>query len=430
MMMTCLKFVVKNTVYFKHRLRLANETIISPPLEMGHHLRHLTSAATSKAQSLSYSGAGFLGCYHTGVTAALLRHNFLSLSSKDSSTDPTTLPLLTGVSAGSLTCAAIHAGVSPENSMNVILSVSERTRQKGGWLDVLRPGFSLLDQLEDLFVKEMQLALGGSSTKGDYDWELMKKRMDGGRLLRVGLMHVNHHKGIGAGASFDLNMIGKTQLESYAYVDQYRDLEDVISACMLSSYIPLGTGPLRANQDESNTAVKRAHVKVMEMEQLGFVKHGITGKPLHTKSNERSSNLLNDEKNEGNNEVGICYMDGGLVNNWPQIDSDTIIVSPIKGTYTNPHISPADTSNPDESPTIPNDLQEFLADLTKSNPFFSNLQKLPVPNMDIHPPTVQVSDSIRFDVTRDNLETLFRMMKSSEDSVLEERFQQGYNDAT
>ena len=392
---------------------------------MRHKFRRFTSITTSKQQSLSYCGAGFLGCYHTGVTEALLHHGFLITSSNDTNSyasSTSTLPLLTGVSAGSLTSASIHAGVPPENVMNVILTVAERTRQKGGWLDILRPGFSLLDQLEDLIVGEMQIALGGSSASGDYDWDLMKKRMDGGRLLRIGLMHAANHKGI------DLNMIAKTNMESYVYVDEYRDLDDVISACMLSSYIPLGTGPLRANQEESNTAVKRAHVKVMEMERLGFIKHGITGKPVYSKDKDVVS--VDKENDEEKNRVGICYLDGGLVNNWPQIDSNTIIVSPIQGTYTNPNISPKGRVSPDESPTNSNDFQSFLADLAKSNPLFSGLQRIPVPNLDIHPPTMQVSDTIRFDLTRDNLETLFRMLKSSDDSFLEERFQQGYNDAT
>lgn len=306
--------------------------------------------------------------------------------------------------------------------MNLILSVAERTREKGGWLDVLRPGFSLLDQLEDLVVKEMQLALGGSSTPGDYDWELMKSRMDGGRLLRVGMMNARNLP------SFDLSMIGKSQMESYVYVDQYRDLEDVVSSCILSSYIPFGTGPLRANQEESNTVVKKAHVKVMEMEQLGFIKHGITGNPIKSKAKDKDSNADNETKSIGTHDSGICYMDGGLVNNWPSINSDTIIVSPIIGSYSNPHISPSAT-NCSEDPSR-NDVQEFLAKLAKSNPLFLNLKSILVPHLNIHPPSVQISDSIRFDLTQENLESFFRMIKSSEDSVLEERFHQGYNDAT
>ena len=48
-------------------------------------------------------------------------------------------PLLTGVSGGALTVAALAAGVNPEIGMNTTLTVAERTRQQG-FLDAFTPG--------------------------------------------------------------------------------------------------------------------------------------------------------------------------------------------------------------------------------------------------------------------------------------------------
>lgn len=109
--------------------------------------------------SISFSGAGFLGCYHLGVASSLLKHGYLlpkgevatSSSSQlkngtkhstiaSSSSSPSRHPILLGASAGALTCAGIAAGVPGEDAMDIVLNVARATREKGGILDALRPG--------------------------------------------------------------------------------------------------------------------------------------------------------------------------------------------------------------------------------------------------------------------------------------------------
>ena len=55
-------------------------------------------------------------------------------------------------------------------------------------LNSLTPGFSLLDQVEDVMMNAMQVALGGSADNpNDYDNDLLMNRIDHGRLLRIGI---------------------------------------------------------------------------------------------------------------------------------------------------------------------------------------------------------------------------------------------------
>ena len=97
--------------------------------------------ATSVLPSIGFSGAGFLGCYHVGVAACLKRQGWLGLDDDNSSAtqhsttfQSTTIkplvPLLTGVSAGSMVAAATAAGIEPEpDGMEVVLTAARRTRE-------------------------------------------------------------------------------------------------------------------------------------------------------------------------------------------------------------------------------------------------------------------------------------------------------------
>lgn len=91
-----------------------------------------TSKISQTIPSFGFSGAGFLTCYHLGAAKCLLEHGLLNLEQND---DP---PLLTGVSGGALTVAAIAAGVNPEIGMAATLAAAARTRQEG-ILDSFKP---------------------------------------------------------------------------------------------------------------------------------------------------------------------------------------------------------------------------------------------------------------------------------------------------
>ena len=90
--------------------------------------------------SISFSGAGFLGCYHVGAAACLLRHGYLIAPGEVATSNLKPPPILLGASAGALTCAGLVAGVSTEESMDFIHQMARKTREYGGVLDVFRPG--------------------------------------------------------------------------------------------------------------------------------------------------------------------------------------------------------------------------------------------------------------------------------------------------
>ena len=96
-------------------------------------LQHRTFTATTTSPvipSIGFSGAGFLGCYHVGVAACLHKHSILPDPINDNSYDTNKMPLLTGVSAGSMIASATLAGVNPEpDGMEVVLTAARRTRE-------------------------------------------------------------------------------------------------------------------------------------------------------------------------------------------------------------------------------------------------------------------------------------------------------------
>ena len=321
-------------------------------------------------------------------------------------------PILTGVSAGSIVSAALSAGVRPDDGMDTLLQIAKRTRDKGGSLDVLRPGFSLVDQVEDLLLLNMKRALGGTGeAASDYDKELWTKRIAGGRLLRIGLTDYR---------LFSPARVTRDVPEAYRYIDQYRDVDDAVAACILSSYIPGATGTLRGAQCPMNASVRNSWARVHSMEKMGYVKDGRTGRAVTSTKTDEPGDLY--------------YWDGGLADVFPTIDDNTLIVSPINGHYTNPSISPSlpvdismdQHSSPevnDESNAPPPNggtAQKVQQDLTSMI-----LQRA----LDMIPTTVQGHARASFGLNAQNAETLRRMMWSSDDAVLEERYKSGYDDA-
>ena len=381
--------------------------------------------------SISFSGAGFLGCYHMGAASALLGQGYLvrpgdcpSIDGQEDASYPAlkSPPILTGVSAGSIVSAALSAGVRPDDGMDTLLQISRRTREKGGALDVLRPGFSLVDQVEDLLLLSMKRALGGTGeSASDYDKELWTKRIAGGKLLRIGL--TDYRLFTPAGVVRDIP-------EAYRYVDQYRDVDDAVAVCILSSYIPGATGTLRGAQCPMNASVRNSWARVFEMERLGYVKDGKTGKPVL-----KAAELESDEPGD------LHYWDGGLADIFPTIDDDTLIVSPINGHYTNPSISPSISKLVDQqsSTEVGGDRAGGTAFNERTNQTFNDetapkteqdltsmiLQRA----MDMIPKMVQGHARASFGLNAQNADTIRRMMWSSDDAVLQERFRSGYDDA-
>ena len=232
---------------------------------------NVTAPQSRPRLSFGFSGAGFLGCYHVGAAACLMRQGHLPRPADDRAASPR----LTGVSAGSMIAAAVFAGVPPDpDGMEVVLEAARRARALARtrvWsLDVLTPGFSLIDAVEGPFRKALAQALGGyreiDEHTGevrfrDIDPELFARRFPEGSL-RIGLT--------------DPRAMWPAVAKAYRYVERYRDLEDVVACSMLSSYIPGVTGPLKLRDKDTSD---RAGARLKEMVDLGFV-HYYTGVPV------------------------------------------------------------------------------------------------------------------------------------------------------
>jgi len=182
-------------------------------------------------------------------------------------------------------------------------------------LDALTPGFSLIDQVEGPFRDALAKALDNAVGIHDVDPHLFRRRVPDGSL-RIGL---TDRRGLWP-ISSPVSSYRERFLDSYRYVDAYRNVEDVVAACMLSSYIPGLTGPLlnnarkddyammpsflsgfmkrtdffvggsgggggaphssENNETRINDASVRAGTRLNEMTNLGLVKHGMTGLPV------------------------------------------------------------------------------------------------------------------------------------------------------
>jgi hypothetical protein len=360
--------------------------------------------------SIGFSGAGFLAAYHLGVVSALQRHGVLvpyvplnaddtgrdpptieSSSSSSTSSSSTALPVLMGVSAGSLVAAATLAGIGPETGMQAILSVSRTTRQENRYLDTLSPGFSLVDLCSHVFGQLLRDALPTRQA------ELAFVQL-ANRKLRIGLTDRRVFPPVGYNPLATL------------VVDTYRSVDDVLAACILSSYVPGVTGPALGSLATHNRAIERAMDVLQEMIQVGCVKRGVTREPLQwTEPDEETSaaadmdrsldptmsELPHSQPRRYHRE--ICW-DGGLVNAFPIIDQDTLIVSPLAAEFRhNASISPAIEYQGHELSAIP---------------------MLPVsPNVKVH-------------LTPANAWAFSSMVLSSDDAALQRKYQQGYDNAT
>jgi hypothetical protein len=319
---------------------------------------HRTAALKAQTvSSIGFSGAGFLLCYHLGVAKCLLEQGLLPKKGELRSTELR----LTGVSGGALVAAAVCAGVDPDDALQMTLSVSRETR-KAGMLDALQPGFSLIDVMENRFSTLIHEAV-------DHDSDFLMRRIDHGRLLRIGLTDRRVFPPIGQNP------------RAIVHVDRYRDMQDVIASCILSSYIPGVTGPAWGSLDSRHGAILKAGERLRDMIDAGCVLYTSSGVPLPRLSKDHDSVRE------------ICW-DGGLVNGFPFFDDDTLMVCPLAADFhTNPTINPG---------------IEYDWNTVRH---------------------VQIDPRVRLHLTTANMALLRRIIFSSDDEVLESNFIEGYDHA-
>lgn len=246
-------------------------------------------AALRPLSSISFSGAGFLTVYHLGVAHCLLENGLICLEPpKDSSTQ--TPSILTGVSGGALVSSTLTFGITPERSMEALLEVAGKARQQS--LNIYHPGYSLIDAVEQHLFAIFKTI----------DDEQLQHRARGGRL-RIGFTDGRVFPPFGYNP------------KAYLYIDSFQTVDDVVAACVLSSYVPGATGPLLSS-NVTNKAVQRSQERLSELAKQGAVKN------FYGVSIEQDAKI-----------ASPIFVDGGFVNVWPVIDSDTLIVTPLSAQF-------------------------------------------------------------------------------------------------
>ncbi len=392
--------------------------------------------AAAALPSFGFSGAGFLGCYHVGVAAALETHGYIGYKNN---TQQTPAPLLTGVSAGSMIAASIHAGVPPDpDGMEVVLTAARRTRELPiSILDALTPGYSLIDAVEGPFRMAIVKAMGGTlpskqprssddfslDSLYDVDPDLFRRRFPTGSL-RIGLTDKRALL-----SSFPPPSPLSSLPAAYRYVDSYRNVEDIVAACMLSSYIPGVTGPLMKDniaekllgalyniaqtekekenvvKSSANDAMIRATWQLNEMKRLGMVIDGRTHDRIEPEHNAEEQETTH-------------FWDGGIADVFPTFDDGTVIVSPINGIYKNPAICPSMQEQH-------NDEEEGSQSLKSES--LSYLIRSYIPTL---PATFRHCSKSHLGLNVENARAVKTMLLSSDDEQLYLRFRDGYDDAT
>lgn len=206
------------------------------------------------------------------------------------------------------------------------------------------------------------------------DEEFALRRIDYGRRLRIGLTDSR------AFPRFRGNP------NAYVYVDHYDSLEEILAACILSSYVPGLTGPLSERTLGSNDAVRRANIILLNMTEKGSAKNSF-GEPV------RNNHDILAHHSTSNGPIvspsHIRFWDGGLANLFPVVDEHTWVITPFLGQFPNPTICPSAISN---------------------LPFSKSTYSRP-------------------SLCLENLRTIRYIAFSSESTALESWFEKGFNDA-
>lgn len=192
------------------------------------HRRNISS-------SIGFSGAGFLIAYHLGV-AACLSDQLIALSAStavstktdvqpQSNTNDRCRIRFTGVSSGSIVAAALLANVDPEtDGIQTVYDIYTRVQQQtsNSLFNTLQPGFSLIDIVEEIFTKLLLTSISNHFNDSTEFIQIINRQ----QLLRIGLTDRRIFPPIGYNPN------------AYVYTDTYRSIQDIISSCILSSYIP------------------------------------------------------------------------------------------------------------------------------------------------------------------------------------------------
>ena len=338
--------------------------------------RSIAQLSSKRVFSIGFSGAGFMGSYHVGVAACLIQYGILPSFSADDGNQGKIRFKLTGVSAGSLISSAVIAGVKMEDAMDVVMGVGRSVRQKCGIMDVLTPGFSLVDEVETLMKPILKQALNGG------DCNLLQKRLmsNEGSRLRIGFTDVKMMK-----ECISNGRVDELKEKGYRYMEEFQTVDNLIAASVISSYIPGATGPITT---PSSGTIPRSIALVNAM--YAQIKD-VHGECAYSDISKQSD---------------INLIDGGLVNMWPTFDETTVVVSPLSGNFSpNPFICPTST------------LLEEANQPSSPWPWHINWKiKDPYSKYEVF-------------ITKANTETLRRMILSSTDEVLEARFKSGWDDA-
>jgi len=341
--------------------------------------------------SFGFSGAGFLVSYHLGAAKCLIDHGLLP--HQDETFSEKNVKLI-GVSGGALLSAAVAVGVDMDDGMQTVLDVSRRTRAltRTG-LDVLEPGFSLVDVAEEAFIRLLKKS-------GDIleDNEKFLRRVQGGEYVRIGLTDRRIFPPVGHNP------------RAFCYADKYRDVDDLLAACILSSYIPIVTGPAWGTRDARNGAVARAALRLQDMIESGCVRYAGTGLPLEPLPRFAEGTPQGDEEEARLNPAREICWDGGLVNAFPLIDEKTVLVSPLAGDFLDvASITPA--------------LEYSISDVVDETDRAKTTENTAPPRY------IEVNPYVRIHVTRDNARALRLILMSSDDDALQSKFAQGYDNA-
>ncbi|GMH64937.1 hypothetical protein TrST_g9655 [Triparma strigata] len=206
---------------------------------------------------------------------------------------------LCGSSAGSLVSAGVLCGLTVDDTMPIVSRCAKKARE-AGVLTSLTPGFSLVDVLDPILREAMKEALERQGVTGNDVDGFIRERVNGDRL-RVFVTDPSKFTHPG-------------HFGSHALVNDFSSLEHLLSACILSSYVPVGTGPMIP---EPGSTVDKAF-KFMEDKWVKRMKKG-DGWTVGGDDEDGLEDVSPKKK----------WWDGGLAVMFPKIDSRTIMVSPV-----------------------------------------------------------------------------------------------------
>ena len=233
--------------------------------------------------------------------------------------------------------------------MTMVINLSKLAKNAGP-LNSLTPNFSLIDVLKP----EMVNLLGKTLPLGISEADHIKSCVNNERL-RIYLTDPSVFRKPG-------------DFKAHAFVDEFEGMEHLLSACLLSSYVPIGTGPLRYSDGCAA---------------------GLANKFM---SNRTVCRAVNREGDKEIREARDNWIDGGLAQNWPTLDSGTIVVSPI-------------------------------AIQSKSNIVIS-------PKIEEGGRLVELSKGLKVGVSFENGLALKNMILSTEEATYQEIYNSAYDDAT